>query len=130
MHVSTNIHRQTLPLEARVADSSSQKRGKGNRKGEQRQTEKGVKMCPSLLGPVEDIDLLQKQAVIEGHSGSLRQKLEDDPCFRPDEDHCVVLVGSCFIVHSQSCQPVPRHAAGRRGLVRADVIPCKIEEAI
>lgn len=33
----------------------------------------------SLLGLIEDIYLLQEQAVIQEHGGSLSQNLEDDP---------------------------------------------------
>lgn len=117
--------RQTLPsvpgsFTLRFADSSA-RRQKGKRKREQKQTERRWKVHVFLLGLVEDIYLLQKQAVIQGHRGGLGQNLEDNPWLSPNEHHCVVLVRSCFIVHSKRCQSVPSHTAERHVLLTVGV---------
>lgn len=101
---------------------------KGKRKREEGQKERGWNVQVSLLGPVEDIYLLQKQAVIQRHRRGLGQNLENNPWLGPDEHHCVVLVRSCFIVHSQCCQSVPIHTAERHVLLTAGVNTNKIEE--
>jgi len=63
----------------------------------------------SVLGRVEDVDLLKQDALVQGLRG-LGQDLEDDPRLGADEDHGVVLVGSGPGVHSQRGEPVPSHS--------------------
>lgn len=52
----------------------------------------------SVLCLIEDVDLLQEHAVIQGHKRGLGQNLEDHSGLRTDEHHGVVLLGSCFVV--------------------------------
>lgn len=63
-----------------------------------------------VLVRIVDIEFLQKQAVVKEAAVNLGKELEDDAFLRPQEDHCVVLMGAGLIVHRDPCQAIP----GRR----------------
>lgn len=60
-----------------------------------------------ILVRVVDIELLQKQAIIEEAIVHLGQELEDDAFLRSQVDYSVVPVGARFVVHNDACQTVP-----------------------
>lgn len=60
-----------------------------------------------ILVRVVDVELLQKQAIIEEAIVHVGQELEDDAFLRSQEDHCVVLMGTRLIVHHDACQTIP-----------------------
>lgn len=45
--------------------------------------------------------------MIEEAIAHLGQELEDDALLRPQEDHCVVFIGTRLIVHDDACQTIP-----------------------
>lgn len=60
-----------------------------------------------ILVRVVDVELLQKQAIVEEAIVHLGQELEDDAFLRSQEDHCVVLMGTGLIVHYNARQAIP-----------------------
>lgn len=56
---------------------------------------------------VVDVELLQEYTIIQEAIVHVGQELEDNAFLRPQEDHCVVLIRSCFIVHNDTCQAIP-----------------------
>lgn len=67
-----------------------------------------------VLVRVVDVELLQEQAVVQEAVVHLGEELEDDAFLRSQEDHCLVLMGTCLAVHHDACQAVP----GTRSLIR------------
>lgn len=61
-----------------------------------------------ILVRVVDIELLQKQAIVEEAIVHLGQELEDDAFLRSQVDYSVVPVGARFVVHNDACQTIPR----------------------
>lgn len=60
-----------------------------------------------ILVRVVDVELLQKQAIVEEAIVHLGQELEDDAFLRSQVDNSVVPVGARFVVHNDSCQTIP-----------------------
>lgn len=60
-----------------------------------------------ILVRVVDVELLQKQAIVQEAIVHLGQELEDDAFLRSQEDHCVVLMGTRLIVHHDARQTIP-----------------------
>lgn len=60
-----------------------------------------------ILVRVVDVELLQKQAIVEEAVVHLCQELEDDAFLRPQEDYSVILIGTGLIVHHDARQTIP-----------------------
>lgn len=56
---------------------------------------------------VVDIQLFQKQAVVEEAAPHLGQELKHDPSLRSQENHGVVAMRAGGIIHGYTCQTVP-----------------------
>lgn len=59
-----------------------------------------------VLVRVVDVELLQKQAVVEEAAVHLGQELEHDAFLGPQEDHRLVLVGTRLAVHHDARQAI------------------------
>lgn len=61
----------------------------------------------NILVRVVDVELLQKQAIVEEAVVHVGQELEDDAFLRSQEDHCLVFMGTSLIVHHDARQAIP-----------------------